>query len=62
MTADLIETAMTFGSITRAGAFYTYKEHKTQGKDKLITLLNENEELKEELANEVTQIIKEMRI
>jgi hypothetical protein len=25
-------------------------------------LLNENEELKEELANEVTQIIKEMRI
>jgi recombination protein RecA len=30
MTADLIEIAMTFGFITRAGAFYTYKDTKTQ--------------------------------
>jgi hypothetical protein len=62
MTADLIETAMTFGFITRAWAFYTYKDTKTQGKEKLINFLNENPEIKDELAIEVVQEIKNIRM
>lgn len=62
MTADLIEIAMTFGFITRAGAFYTYKDTKTQGKEKLINFLNENWDVKEVLAQEVTQEIKNIRM
>lgn len=62
MTADLIEIAMTFGFITRAGAFYTYNDTKTQWKEKLITFMNENPDEMDALAVEVVKEIKNIRI
>jgi hypothetical protein len=53
---------MTFGFITRAGAFYTYKDTKTQWKEKLINYMNENSDEMDLLAQEVVKEIKNIRI
>jgi recombination protein RecA len=49
-TTDLFETALSLGFITRSGSFYYFKELRMgQGKDASRTLLDENEDLRNEL-------------
>jgi len=57
--ADLVEIAMEKWIITRAGAFYTLYDQKTQGKAALIKLLEENESLRSKLEQDVSSAIKQ---
>jgi len=57
--ADLVEIAMEKWIITRAGAFYTLYDQKTQGKAALIKLLEENESLRTKLEQDVANVIKQ---
>jgi len=56
--ADLVEIAMNKGIITRAGAFYTLYDQKTQGKAALVKLLEEDENLRKQLEEDVVAAIK----
>lgn len=60
--ADIVEAGLAFNLITRAGAFYTYEEEKVQGKDNLVTYLEEHPELRDKLAHAVEMEIKAMRM
>ena len=57
--ADLVEIAMEKWIITRAGAFYTLYDQKTQGKAALVKLLEENESLRAQLEQDVANAIKQ---
>ncbi len=56
--ADLVEVAQLFGIITRAGAFYSLYDQKTQGKAALVKLLQEDENLRKKLEKDVENVIK----
>jgi len=60
--ADIVETAMFFGFVTRSGAFYTIWEQKVQGKEKLYSLIKENEQVRQNLEKEIQNKIKAIRI
>ncbi len=55
---DLVEIAMQKWIITRAGAFYTLYDQKTQGKAALVKLLQENENIRKQLEEDVASAIK----
>ncbi len=59
---DIVEAATLLGLITKAGAFYTIKDKKAQGKEKAMTLIMDDPKLREELEKEIQNKIKEMRI
>ncbi len=61
-SGDIVEAALTFGSITRAGAFYTIGDQKCQWKDRLITYLLENEDILASLELDIQQKIRDMRL
>jgi len=56
--ADLVEVAQLLWIVTRAGAFYSLYDQKAQGKAALVKLLQENENLKKQLEEDVAQAIK----
>ena len=56
--ADMIEAALSMDLISRAGAFYSYADHKSQGKDNLIEWFEENPEMVERLWQEIQTKIK----
>ena len=62
LETDLIEAAMQFGIVTRAGAFYTLGDQKVQGRDKLRTYLLENDEIRGNLAHEVQTRVSNIRM
>lgn len=62
LETDLIEAAMLFGIVTRAGAFYSIQDQKVQGRDKLKTLLRENETLRTYLQETVQQHVSNIRM
>gem|GEM_PF-1544830 len=47
--------------MTRAGAFYTVGNKKVQGKEKFVTLLQEDDKLRSALEKDIQARIKEMR-
>lgn len=61
-TVDLIEAWSAYGIVNRAWAFYSIADRKVQGKDNLVSLLNEDEKLKKALEDEVIQKVKEIRL
>ena len=61
-SGDIVEAALTFGLITRAGAFYTVGETKCQWKDKLVAHLLENADVLAELEAGIQQKIKDMKL
>ena len=56
--ADLVEVAQLFNIVTRAGAFYSLYDQKTQGKAALVRLLEEDENLRKKLEEDVANVIK----
>ena len=56
--ADLVEIAMQKWIVTRAGAFYTLYDQKTQGKAALVKLLEEDENIRKQLEEDVANAIK----
>ena len=60
--ADIVEAAMFFGFITRSWAFYTLGDQKVQGKEKLYSLIKENDQIRESLEKEIQNKIKAIRI
>jgi len=56
--ADLVEIAQLFGIVTRAWAFYSLYDKKTQGKNALVKLLEENNNLREKLEKNIADVIK----
>lgn len=56
--ADLVEVAQLLWIVTRAGAFYSLYDQKTQGKSALVKLLQEDEKLRKQLEEDVAQAIK----
>ncbi len=58
---DIVEAALSYGLITRAGAFYTCGEQKVQGKDNLVTYLINNPEVSDELELKIQEKIREIR-
>lgn len=60
--ADIVEAALAFNLVTRSGAFYTYGDEKVQGKDNLVSYLQENPTVKDKLAHDVQMQIKAMRM
>jgi len=56
--ADLVEVAQLLWIVTRAGAFYSFYDQKTQGKSALVKLLEENNSLKKQLEDDVANAIK----
>ncbi len=61
-SGDVVESALAFGLITRAGAFYTCGDQKLQGKDRLVNYLLENEEILADLEEKIQTKIKEVRL
>lgn len=57
-TADLIEAALSMDLISRAWAFYSYADNKSQGKDNLIEWFEENPEMVDKLGQEIKNKIK----
>jgi hypothetical protein len=53
---------MVLGLIKRAGAFYTVGSEKIQGKEKLYSLLRENDKLRSDLEHQIQNKIKQIRI
>ncbi len=60
--ADIVEAAMMLGLITRSGAFYTLWDQKIQGKEKLYSLLKEDDKTREQLEQQIQNKIKAIRI
>ena len=56
--ADLVEVAQLLWIVTRAGAFYSIYDQKTQGKSALVKLLEENDSLRKQLEEDVENAIK----
>jgi recombination protein RecA len=56
--ADLVEVAQLLWIVTRAGAFYSIYDQKTQGKSALVKLLEENNSLRKQLEEDVENAIK----
>lgn len=61
-SGDIVEAALAYGLITRAGAFYTCGAQKLQGKDKLVAYLLENEKILTDLEIDIQNKIKEIRM
>jgi hypothetical protein len=59
---DIVESAGLLGLISKAGAFYTIKGQKAQGKEKAMELIMGDKKLREELEKDIQSKIKEMRI
>jgi len=59
---DIVESALSYELITRAGAFYTCGEQKVQGKDNLVTYLVNNPEITAALEVDIQNKIKEIRM
>jgi recombination protein RecA len=62
LETDLIESAMIFNIITRAGAFYTLGETKVQWRDKLRVYLVENEDIRNELSQQIQKHVSNIRM
>jgi recombination protein RecA len=60
-SGDIVEAALAYDLITRAGAFYTCGEHKLQGKDRLVAHLLEHEDVLADLEKDIQNKIKEIR-
>lgn len=56
--AELFEVAIKFNIVERRGAYYSYKDYKTQGADPFIKLLKENDDLFNEIKDLVYENIK----
>ncbi len=56
--ADLVEVAQLFDIVTRAWAFYSLYDQKTQGKAALVKLIEEDATLRKKLEEDVANIIK----
>jgi len=56
--ADLVEVAQLFNIVTRAWAFYSLYDKKTQGKAALVKLLEEDNNLRKKLEEDVANVIK----
>lgn len=52
---DMVNIGISLGIITRAGAYYRYKDQQWQGKDNLVQAFREDIDLQETLRNESTQ-------
>ncbi len=61
-TPDLIEAALTFGLIERKWAFYTVEDQKVQWKEKLTAYLEENENVRKKIQDQIEKKIKSIRI
>lgn len=57
-SADMIEIALADGIITKAGAWFTYGEQRWQGKDNLRKEIENNEELKQSLLDDLEKSFK----
>jgi len=60
--SDIVEAALLFQLVTRAGAFYTINGEKVQGRENLAQHILSNEKLKKDLELEIQKRIKEMRM
>ena len=58
---DIVEAALAYDLITRAGAFYTCGEQKVQGKDNLVTYLTNNPDILDALEKDIQMKISEIR-
>jgi hypothetical protein len=58
----LIESAMMFNLVTRAGAFYTLWDTKVQWREKLRLYLIENDAIRENLAKQVQTHVSNIRM
>ena len=56
-TGCIVDVAIEAGILNKAGAWLTYKENKLhcQGRDKTISFLDENPEIKDEILNEIKE-------
>lgn len=61
-TGDIVECALAYGLISRAGAFYTVWDQKFQGKDRTVAFLDSDLEGREKLEKQIQVKIKEIRI
>ena len=61
-TTDLIEAWLSYEVLERKWAFYTIGDQKVQWKDKLISYLNENEEIRNKLEEDIVTKIKNIRM
>lgn len=62
LETDLIESAMMFNLVTRAGAFYTLWDTKVQWREKLRLYLIENDAIRENLAKQVQTHVSNIRM
>lgn len=61
-TGDIVECALAYGLITRAGAFYTVNGEKFQGKARVVEFLDADMAGREALEKQIQTKIKEIRI
>ena len=54
---DMVNIAIAYEVITRAGAFYSYKDSKWQGKDKVLEALRADLGLQDELRDELMETL-----
>jgi len=59
---DIIEAALLFGLITKAGAFYTLGKEKYQGRDRAVAALKKDDKLRASLETDIQNNIKQIRI
>lgn len=58
---DIVLVALTCNVIKKSGGWYSYKENKVQGLDKLMSLLSENTAFIDEIKTEVLEIVKKTK-
>ncbi len=59
--SDLVDAGLHFGFISRSGAFYSVNDQKVQWKEKLLTLLEEDENIRNNLEEQIKNAIKNTR-